>query len=417
MSWKQAKLSDIADVQVGFAFPSKDFLDADKAGIFLLRGDNLQQGYIRWGEKTKKWTAIEDKKLERYFLQKHDVVLAMDRPIVSGGLKISKILDQDLPSYLVQRVMRLRGFCDIDTSYIFHLLRSNNFIGYIERITTGANIPHISHKEVVEYTFQLPPISIRKKIASILSNYDDLIQTNQQRIALLEEAAQRLYDEWFVKLRFPNHEQVPVVDGVPEGWVLGTVGDFYETSSGGTPSRNNKDYYNGEIFWVRTQELNGNFIFNTSEKITQDALKNSSAKIFPENTVLVAMYGVTIGELAILGVSASTNQACCAILEKHECSSYIHAYLFFIFNKQGLLNIAQGSAQTNVSQQVIKAFPMIMPPLHLMTNFVNFCKPIFQLKKNLELQNQKLAQARDALLPCLMSGKMDVSCLSLKEIA
>lgn len=297
--------------------------------------------------------------------------------------------------------------------FIYFFLKTIDFEG----ANSAGAVPGINRNNLKNIVVKIPDLETQKKIASILSNYDDLIQTNQQRIALLEEAAQRLYDEWFVKLRFPNHEQVPVVDGVPEGWVLGTVGDFYETSSGGTPSRNNKDYYNGEIFWVRTQELNGNFIFDTSEKITKDALKNSSAKIFPENTVLVAMYGVTIGELAILGVSASTNQACCAILEKHECSSYIHAYLFFIFNKQGLLNIAQGSAQTNVSQQVIKAFPMIMPPLHLMTSFVNFCKPIFQLKKNLELQNQKLAQARDDLLPRLMSGKMDVSGLRLKEIA
>ncbi|MEC7119242.1 MAG: restriction endonuclease subunit S [Pseudomonadota bacterium] len=301
---------------------------------------------------------------------------------------------------------------DIDSYFLFCALRANS--KNIRDLSTeaGHGTKKLEMQVLESYEIHIPSIAEQKKAASVIKNYDDLIQTNQQRITLLEEAAQRLYDEWFVKLRFPNHEQVPVVDGVPDGWTLGSVGDFYETSSGGTPSRSNMDYYGGDILWVRTQELNGNYIFETSEKITIDAVKNSSAKIFPENTVLVAMYGVTIGELAILGATASTNQACCAILEKHECSSYIHAFLFFLFNKKGLLNIAQGSAQTNVSQQVIKAFPMMMPPARIMEKFITFCEPHFLLKKELELQNQKLMQARDELLPRLMSGRLDVSRMS-----
>ncbi len=100
-------------------------------------------------------------------------------------------------------------------------------------------------------------------------------------MALLEEAARQLYREWFVRLRFPGHEHSRIIDGVPEGWDAGTIADFYDTYAGGTPSRKIPDFYTGEINWVKTQELNDNYIFETEEKITEEALARSSGKVVP----------------------------------------------------------------------------------------------------------------------------------------
>ena len=224
------RLGDVADMLVGFAFKSAGFLDAEADGVRILRGDNVQQGYIRWGDKTKKWPTAQCDELERYQLAEDDVILAMDRPIVGDGLKMAWIRPEDLPALLVQRVCRLRGKPGVAlTNFIRYVLAAPDFSAHIHRITTGANIPHISGKDIAAYEFELPDLDGQARIVKCLSAYDDLITTNQRRIALLEDAARRLYREWFVHLRFPSHESVPVKDGVPEGWCkrpMTSVADF-----------------------------------------------------------------------------------------------------------------------------------------------------------------------------------------------
>ena len=249
-------------------------------------------------------------------------------------------------------------------------------------------------------------IPSQKRIASILSAYDDLIENNRRRIQLLEQAARLLYKEWFVHLRFPGHEHVKIKDGVPEKWEEGVVSDFYSTASGGTPSRKNPDFYTGEVPWVKTQELTGGFILSTEEKITEEAIKLSSAKQFPRHTVLVAMYGATIGQTAILSVSAATNQACCAVIPVAPGTSYAHAYLFFNHFKTELVGLGQGAAQKNVSQQVIKAFKMVLPAKGLLDVFSESVCPLFDQIETLQRTNTNLTKAREVLLPRLMNGEM-----------
>jgi type I restriction enzyme S subunit len=246
------------------------------------------------------------------------------------------------------------------------------------------------------------------RIGETLRAYDDLIENNRRRMVLLEEAARLLYQEWFVHLRFPGHEHTPIIDGIPNGWMRGTVGDFYDTGSGGTPSRKNPEYFIGEIPWVKTQELPNGFITETQEQISEEGLKNSSAKLFPERTVLVALYGATVGEVGILAIEATTNQACCAVLPRDLRAHYIHTFLFFRENKEQLMSLSAGAAQNNISQQIIRAYEMLMPSEMLMHTFVEILNPVFDQWLNLQRQSLKLVAARDLLLPRLMSGEIVV---------
>jgi len=132
-----------------------------------------------------------------------------------------------------------------------------------------------------------------------------LIENNLRRIRILEEMARSLYREWFVNFRFPGHENVLRVESplgpIPQGWEVTTFGELYNTGSGGTPSRRHPEYFEGgSVNWVKSQELLDSFILSTEERITNQALQDSSAKLFPANTVLIALYGATIGKLAIL---------------------------------------------------------------------------------------------------------------------
>ena len=130
--------------------------------------------------------------------------------------------------------------------------------------------------------------------------------------------------------------------------------------------------------------------------------------LFPRRSVLVAMYGVTIGQVGILSSEASCNQACCAILARDERASYIYAFLFFVENKQQLVARGMGAAQNNVSQQIIRSLPILLPPRRLMDAFTETLEPLFEQQLNLQRQVQKLRTACDLLLPRLMSGEIAV---------
>ena len=278
-----------------------------------------------------------------------------------------------------------------------------------QQFSQGATQDNLSQEKLLSLDFDVPPAAEQTRIAETLTAYDDLIENNRRRMALLEESTRLLYREWFVRLRFPGYEHTPIVDGVPQGWDRKLIADFFDTSSGGTPSRTNPEFYDGDINWVKTQELDDGFIFETMEKITETAVKKSSAKLFPANTVLVSIYGgKNIGRTGILVNPSTTNQACCALLPLDERAHYIFTALYFREQREKLISLSQGAAQTNISQQVVRALPITLPSRALMTTFVETLLPVFEQTKLLQLQNQKLRTARDLLLPRLMSGELAV---------
>lgn len=158
-----------------------------------------------------------------------------------------------------------------------------------------------------------------------------------------------------------EEKQIEAPYELPEGWKWCRLGDVADWGSGGTPSRKNPEYYQGSIPWIKTGELNETYIFDSEEKVSEDAIKHSSAKIFPKETVVMAMYGATIGKTAIFGIDASTNQACaCAICHKELDNHFLFNFLkskkdYFLYN-------AKGGAQPNISQEIIKNTLIPLPP-------------------------------------------------------
>lgn len=236
-----------------------------------------------------------------------------------------------------------------------------------------------------------------------------MIENNQKQIKLLEEAAQRLYKEWFVDLRFPGYEDVEIVDGVLEGWKKTIIGEIVKTTSGGTPSRTHTEYYNnGTNLWVKTKELEDGFIFNTEEKITDDAIKKSSAKIVQKGSILLAMYGATIGKLGIAAKELACNQACCVFMFNEQEWKREYLYCWLITNREYLISQGKGAAQPNLSQASIQQFKIVLPDEKLLKKFSNIVSDMFKQKCNLELQIIKLKEVRDRLLPKLMNEEIEV---------
>ena len=205
----------------------------------------------------------------------------------------------------------------------------------------------------------------------------------------------------------PHYENVPF--DVPEGWVWTTLGEVGTWQSGGTPSRSNKTYYGGNIPWLKTGELNDGLISYIPESITEEAVANSSAKINPTGSVLIAMYGATIGKLGILTFPATTNQACCACIE---FNAIIQLYLFYFLLSQRNEFIAKGGggAQPNISKEIIVNTFIPLPPLSEQQRIVMEIEKWFALIDQVEHGKSDLQtvikQAKSKILDLAIHGKL-----------
>ena len=303
--------------------------------------------------------------------------------------------------------------------FLYYSFCNPDFQSQLSNFKSGSAQPQLPITALRDVEFSFPPLAIQAKIAAILLAYDDLIENNTRRIAILESMARAIYREWFVEFRFPGHENVKLVDSplgmIPDGWKVCPLKEVYRTSSGGTPSRKVDEYFrDGTINWVKSKELDDRFIWDTEEKITDEGLSNSSAKLFPRNTIIMAMYGATIGQLGILGTAATTNQACCAFLT-HE-SRLGHAYLLFnlLSNRTDIINLRAGAAQQNVSQDVIREIPFLVPTLEVVKKYNELIDPFLENIFRLQRKIVNLRHTRDLLLPKLISGELDVEDLDIE---
>jgi type I restriction enzyme S subunit len=401
------KLGDAADMLVGFAFKSSGFLDADAEGVRILRGDNVQQGYIRWGDKTKKWSLTEYDDLERYQLAEGDVILAMDRPIVGDGLKLAWIKGDDLPALLVQRVCRLRGKYEIAlTGFLRYVLAAPEFSAHIHRITTGANIPHISGKDIASYEFYLPNRADQIRIVECLAAYDELIINNQRRIQLLEDVARKLYREWFVTLRFPGYESVEVTDNVPKGWAKIPLGDLANIVMGQSPE---SKYYNKEEEGLPFHQGVSDF---GDRFITHSTYTTQSSRIAEAGDILCSVRA-PVGRLNLTRDRIAIGRGLSAMRSKTNHQSLLFYQLKALFVEEDM--IGGGAIFASVGKKELFGQQLLQPSEPIASEFNRVAGEIDEQIEILVMQNRSLSRCRDLLLPKLMSGHLDVSAIALPE--
>jgi len=200
-----------------------------------------------------------------------------------------------------------------------------------------------------------------------------------------------------------------IIDETETKWKKLPLGSVFKTTSGGTPSRRNPAFYNGTIPWVKSGELESNIILDTEEKITQEAINASSAKIFPKGTLLIALYGATIGKLAKLGIDAATNQAVCGIFENEE-HNLDYLYWFLFHKRKDLIKAGIGGAQPNISQTILKSLEIPLPPKETQQRIVSKIEELFsELDKGIEelkTAQQQLKVYRQAVLKWAFEGKL-----------
>lgn len=295
----------------------------------------------------------------------------------------------------------------LDSRYLFYWVKSAEGQGVLNNTTIGSSQKALTIAALKDLKILCPPIGIQNRIVEILTSYDDLIENNQKQIKLLEEAAQRLYKEWFVDLRFPGHENTKITDGIPERWRKYKFSDTTSIMSGGTPKTDVKEFYNGNIpFYTPKDSDDSFFAFDTITHISQSGLDNCNSQLYPVNTIIITARG-TVGKTTILAVPMAMNQSCYALKCDELNSPY---YLFFSLKNEvaALKTMSNGGVFNTIIVKTFDSICLIAPTQDVLNMFEASVSPIMEQIKTKARQNIILTEARDRLLPKLMSGEIEV---------
>lgn len=412
--WKKVRLGELYEVHNGLSKGGKFF----GSGYPFLSFSTIFNNFFI-PENIKDLVQSTPEEQGNYSVKAGDVFVTRTSE-TADELGMSCVALKDYPN------ATYNGFCKrlrpIDTEYtvlpkyIGYYLRTpefrGKFLGLSGSMTTRASL---KNDDLLSMTIPLPPLETQQKIAGILSAYDDLIENNRKQIKLLEEAAQKLYKEWFVKLNFPGHENVKIVDGVPEGWKILTVEDLIGKLESGSRPKGGIDWtIKKGIASVGAENVIGLGQYNySSEKfVNKEFYENAKRGKIEDKDILIYKDGAYIGRTSLFQDNfphkeAMINEHVFLLHAREESNQY---FLFFTlyqrtyFEKMQKLN--KNAAQPGINQDAIKSLKFLMPAEQLIREFDNFVTPIIKRIFVLAKQNSQLQSTRDKLLPRLMNREI-----------
>ncbi len=296
--------------------------------------------------------------------------------------------------------------------FVYYYLKALNF----DHLSSAAAVPGLDRNVLHSLKVEFPALPIQQKVAAILSAYDELIDNNNQRISLLEQMAEEIYKEWFVRLRFPGHEQTRIVDGVPDGWEKAIVASFGKVVTGKTPSKAIPENFDGDIPFIKTPDMGqGIFAITTGETLSQQGADAQKGQYIPKNSICVSCIG-TAGEICITVSKSQTNQQINSIvLDEDIFREYVY---FSMKSMKPMIELfgATGATMTNLSKGKFTSLHLFKPDNRVCTKFHKLAGKIFDEIVVLSEKNKILKQTRDLLLPRLMSGKLSVEHLLTSDL-
>jgi len=409
MNWPLVKFGeaplDIIDGDRGKKYPKQNEFHEEGFCLFLNTGNVTNDGF---NFATVQFITEEKNNLLRKGkLSRNDIVMTT-RGTIGNVVFFHKNVPYDhirINSGMV--IFRVNEEI-LTAPFLYHFLRSETFKKTVNLLRSGAAQPQLPIRDIKKIDIPLPPVSEQHKIADFLSKYDNLIENNRRRIQLLEESARLLYREWFVHLRFPGYEQTKITEGLPEGWERKTIDEVADTIGGGTPSTKVSQYWeDGNITWFVPKDLTNNncvVLLDSGKKISEVGLKKSSAKMLPPETILMSSRA-SIGYFGIHEHECCTNQGFISIIPKLE--RFKMYLLHNLMNRvDEIIGLAGGTTYKEINKSTFRSIPVVVPHKQLLEEFKGFAYNILKQTRILMKQNQKLAEARDLLLPRLMNGEI-----------
>ena len=350
---------------------------------------------------------MSEREKKTFFIEIGDLLFARQSLVAAGAGKCSIVKELREPTTYESHLIRVRldsKKCNPWFYYYLFKLPDNPIKAIVNQCAQAG----IRGNELAKVKVPLLNRVDQDKIASILSAYDNLIENNKKRIKILEQMAENLYKEWFVRFRFPGHETTPLENGIPKGWKIAVLGDFGRIETGKTPSMEKTDNYGNDFLFVKTPDMHNKiFVSNTDEKLSNIGHLSQSKKLLPANSIMVSCIG-TAGVVAINTKPAHTNQQINSIIIKDH---QLLEWLFFTCKSlKETINLfgATGATMTNLSKGKFEKLKVIRPNHEQICSFHKILSPVFSKINCLQTQNQNLIKQRDLLLPRLMSGKLAV---------
>ncbi len=364
--------------------------------------------YDRVGGQPMARLNMTDHELLKSGVQSGDLLFGRRSLVEEGAGRCAIAHGIDEPTTFESSIIRVRLNPDLaDPTFYFYYFRSPPGRALVRSIVSGATVKGIRGSDLQRLQVAQPPLITQQEIATALAKFDDLIESNQHRIALLEESARLLYREWFVNLRFPDHNSRPAKSELLSGWVSGYASDFIQVQSGGTPNTKNDRFWNGEIPFFTPKDCSGSvYVLSTEKMLSEDGLASCNSRLFPKETIFITARG-TVGKLALAQRPMGMNQSCYALVPKGDMNNL---FLFLALEERiaHLRAMASGGVFDAIVVDTFKKLPFSSPPKTLMDNFGVSVRPIFDQIENLLKQNLGLIDARSSLLPKLMSGEIQV---------
>ncbi len=407
MTWDTVPISDLVFFQEGPGLRNWQWAEDGMKVINVknILGDGT--GAVDTSNSDKYISMSEFESRYRHFeVQEQDIVVAS-----SGNTygKVGRIKQSNLPLMMNTSVIRFRSKNEakLNDEYLFCFLRSSLFKKQVEQFVTGGAQPNFGPTHIKKMWIPYPPISLQHSIGEVISTYDNLILNNLRRTELLEESARQLYKEWFVRLRFPGHEHVKTVDGVPEGWINTNAFEVVDVLSGGTPKTSNPEFWDGDIpFFTPKDATSSIYAKKTIKTITESGLNSCSSGFFPKDTLFITARG-TVGKLNLAQIPMAMNQSCYALVGKKPLTQF---FLYFALGAgiQQVKSRAVGAVFDAVIKNTFKVIPFTVPTQNLIDQFTDYVSPTVKQIDVLTRENENLEQARDLLLPKLMNGGIAV---------
>ena len=420
MELKKYELGEILDVTRGASL-SGEFYATEGEYIRLTCGNFDYQNNCFKENKSKDNLYYTGDFRSEFLMEKGDIITPLTEQAI-GLLGSTAIIPESSKYIQSQDVAKIICKEDLlDKDFAFYLISSTLVKQQLSAAAQQTKIRHTSPDKIKDCTVWIPELEEQKRISKLLRSLDRKIELNRAINQNLEAMAKQLYDYWFVQFDFPNENGRPYKSSggkmvwneklkreIPKVWDISLIKDIATTYSGGTPKSTNIEYYNnGEIAWINSGELNSPIITKTTNYITKCGLENSSAKLYPSNSILVAMYGATAGKVSLLTFEACSNQAVCGVIPTIENMLY---YVYFHISSlySHFITISTGSARDNISQDTIKNILLPIPTKNILKLFDEKIGNIYQMIVNNYQQIDSLTKQRDELLPLLMNGQASV---------
>ncbi len=388
MSWRHVTIKEICKIKSGKRLPKGKSFSVEETNFPYIRARDIKAGKIN-SENLVYLDEVTQKKLSQYIVNKNDIVIT----VVGASVGDVGYVSADLDGYnLTENAVRLTEFDEsINSLYLLYLLNSQKYWEIMQSIAGGSAQPKLGIYKVESIPLELPTLDIQNRIVKSISTYDNLIENNQKQIKLLEEAAQRLYKEWFVDLRFPGHENVENVDGAPEGWSYKALKEISTLKAGGDKPRNFSKTLDREHFipvYSNGTVDDGLYGYTDSAEIIDDSITISARGSVGYTCIRREPYVPIVRLISIIPRTIDV------------------IYLFLYLKNKSF--DSNGAAQQQLTIPMVRDFKVLIPSKEVLILFLEVMNPIFDKIDILKQQLMGLTEARDRLLPKLMSGEIEV---------